>query len=102
MPPLNSESPKITPDAVVRSSWKSLIPAESRVLCNAFQAGVKHAEERGDVEVAHFLASLMQVTSMGLREDDPDAPYVPMWRTPEGRSAIPSDFTEDELVRRRQ
>ena len=81
--------------------WKSVFEDDSQGHLASksfaqFQAATK-AEEDGEKDRGRALRLLAEASSMILSSDRPNNPFGPSFETPQGRSIVPSDFTDAEI-----
>ena len=63
-----------------------------------FNSKAREAEESGDAKAQCLFSLLGGVMSMMLSPDDPAAPFKPVAQFHDGRTMIPSDLTDEEIV----
>jgi len=94
--------PNVTHEIVDRSDWLKI--AEMREddspihLSSSFNKAVTKAKNDNDLPLAELYELLSQVFSMSYRGDDSANPFGPMLSTGTSRTAVLSDFTEQNLA----
>jgi hypothetical protein len=91
----------ITKDFFLQSGWESVIAECKEKECNRyssqFSAKAVEAAQAGDADAQEVFRLLSSITSMYLRLDKPDDPFVPMWEDRGQRTSIPTDFDDSHL-----
>ena len=81
--------------------WEAVVEQGEKKDCfmysHRFFAMAREAEEGGEKNRANALRLLGDITSMALKSDKTNEPFRAHVTTPKGRSAIPSDLTDEDL-----
>jgi hypothetical protein len=92
----------MTADDLTASGWESVVEQAEKKDCffysHLFYAKAGEAEGIGEQCRADALKLLGDITSMALKSDKTTEPFRPQITTPKGRSAIPSDFSDEDLA----
>ncbi len=98
---MTSPSAPLTKEDFDRSEWEGVIAGSARKECDVYRSlfldKARQAEVTGDGRSSDVFALLSNLTSLHLRPYSVDEPFGPMWELTNSRSAIPNDFSEEDL-----
>jgi len=92
----------MTADDLRACGWKAVVDQAKKKDCfiysHLFFAKAREAEEANDQKGANALKLFGDVTSMALKSEKTNEPFRPQMTTTNGRSAIPSDISDEDLA----
>ena len=102
MPPnFDSEGPDLTLEDLTNCGWEAALEERHRDTYgdtwSALQGAAEQANSEGHHKKSQALRLLMHISSMMLKPENRNEPFYPSWVSPNGRSAIPDDFTAPEI-----
>lgn len=94
--------PRANIEVASRSEWVTLAQTRKKDsaahLNTVFNKAAKDSKTAGDLPLSEFYELLSQVFSMYYKGDDPNMPFGPMAQMGASRTAIVTDFTEQNLT----
>jgi hypothetical protein len=91
-----------TRDDFLESDWEAVIARSSDKECNYYRSHIfqkaRDGKDANDQKTEELFGLLGDICSFHLRRDSPDQPFGPMMTSPQGRTAIPEDLDEDQII----